>query len=961
MIGEMDERILKESSSDEEGPRSDKDGEYVPERKLVRRNIEPQIDSQAKLQFLMEQIDRLTHSLNTYSQRVNLTQKPSDCEGSKRRQTVETEDEKDLVSLDQTLYTVKLTEQPYNITNGQLRDYQIEGLNWLLKMNACNINGILADEMGLGKTVQTISLIAQLKLQEQEAPPSIVIVPKNTLSNWLKEFAKWAPSLRVFEFYGCLAERETLRPKVPRVDTYDVLVTTYEIILAEKMILKGVNWNYLIIDEAHRIKNDKSVLSQIVRIFHTKNRLLLTGTPLQNNLQELWALLNFLMPQIFSSAQNFAEWFDLSNSTDDDREYMVRQLHRILRPFMLRRLKREVESKLPSKKELYVFLGMTPVQSELYKRILKKNIDVVNGFSERAQLMNTIMQLRKCCNHPYLFEGVEPGPPFYDGEHMIDACMKFKFLDKLLPRLLAIGNKILIFSQMTRLLDILDDYLNFRGYRFCRIDGSTSYLDREMQIERFQAQDSEVHIFILSTRAGGLGINLQAANTVIIYDSDWNPQVDIQAMDRAHRIGQKREVTVYRFVVEESVEEKIAERAARKLKMDHLVIQRGALASQTKAPNATELSTIVQFGAQQVLKTTGENIPEEDIDRILEYAQSKTNALKEELSKLEETFNLQDFSMDGTTLYKIDEEYSKSVPKQHIDLGARERKSTGFYDVEKFNNASAKKAKKKGWRALVGGGHPHQFFEVDELDELDLKEERWNDYLNNKTRKRTRGEPPLEKPERFTDKDKSVRKVLLSKGYAGWSKKDFSNFIRGCEMFGRTNFKEIAEEIGTKTPKEVKTYSKEFWSKIDLLPNGDEYADRIAQGEEDLARVEHIEKVLRTKQEQEANPEKVSLADRPWSDYLLEEDQFLVKSMFEHSYGNWDEYRVDIKRHQKFRFNFWMQSKTNADLESRCDSLIEIMEQEQGLQPKKRMKMNIEVTPEYDWLITLPSTDQQLS
>jgi len=945
---------LKESSSDEEGPRSDKDGEYVPDHKPTRRSIEPQIDSQAKLQYLMEQIDRLTHSLNTFSQR-----RPSDCgEGSKRRQARETEDEQDLVSLDQTLYTVKLTEQPYNITNGHLRDYQIEGLNWLLKMHACNINGILADEMGLGKTLQTISLTAQLKLQEPESPPCIVIVPKNTLSNWLKEFSKWAPTLRVFEFYGSLVERETLRPKVPRADTYDVLVTTYEIVMAEKMILKGVHWNYLVIDEAHRIKNEKSVLSQIVRIFHTKHRLLLTGTPLQNNLQELWALLNFLMPQVFTSAQNFAEWFDLSNSTEDDREFMVKQLHRILRPFMLRRLKREVESKLPAKRELYVFLGMSAIQSELYKRILKKNIDVVNGFSERAQLMNTIMQLRKCCNHPYLFEGVEPGPPYYDGEHMVDASMKFKFLDKLLPRLVAIGNKILIFSQMTRLLDILDDYLNFRGYRFCRIDGSTSYLDRELQIERFQAQDSEIHIFILSTRAGGLGINLQAANTVIIYDSDWNPQVDIQAMDRAHRIGQKREVTVYRFVVENSVEEKIAERAARKLKMDHLVIQRGSLASQSKAPNAAELNTIVQFGAQQVLKTTGETIPEEDIDRILEYAQSKTNLLKEELSKLEETFNLQDFSLDGTTLYKIDEKYAKNAPKQHIDLGARERKSTGFYDVEKYANASSKKTKKKGWRALVGGGHPHQFFDAEGLDDLDLKEERWNDYLNNKTRKRTRGEPPLEKPERFTEKDKIQKKTLLTKGYSAWSKKDFSNFIRGCEMYGRNNFKKIAEEIGTKTAKEVKLYSKDFWSMINELPNGDEYAERIAQGEEDLARVEHIEKVLKTKQQQEANIDEVSLEGRPWSDYNLDEDQFLVKCMLQHSYGNWDDYRVEIKRTPKFRFNFWMHSKTNSELEARCDSLIELMEQEQGLRPRKRMKMSMEVTPEYDWVITLPDTDQ---
>ena len=400
-----------------------------------------------------------------------------------------------------------------------MREYQLEGLNWLLKMHYCNINGILADEMGLGKTLQTISLIAQLVLEDETAP-NIIIVPKSTLANWAKEFKRWCPSIEVFEFYAGHEDRELLRPRIPRTNSYHVLLTTYETAMAEKILLKGIKWIYLIIDEAHRIKNEKSVLSQVVRLFSTKHRLLITGTPLQNNLMELWALLNFLMPTIFSSSQDFNEWFDLSSTSLNDQSYIIIQLHRILRPFMLRRLKREVETKLPPKKELYIFLGMTNIQRDLYKRILTRNIDVLNGFGEKSQLMNTIMQLRKTCNHPYLFENIEPGPPFIDGEHMIEASMKFKFLDKLIPRMIKKGSKILIFTQMTRLLDILDDFLNFRGYKFCRIDGSTHYIDRERQIEKFQAEDSEVSIFILSTRAGGLGINLHAANTVIIYDSD---------------------------------------------------------------------------------------------------------------------------------------------------------------------------------------------------------------------------------------------------------------------------------------------------------------------------------------------------------------------------------------------------------------------------------------------------------
>lgn len=208
---------------------------------------------------------------------------------------------------------------------------------------------------------------------------------------------------------------------------------------------------------------------------------------------------------------------------------------------MLRRLKSDVEKHLPSKKEIYMFLGLSPLQKQLYKNILSGNIDVVNtgnpSGGDKIKLLNVLMQLKKVCNHPYLFDKVEPGPPFLDGEHIIDAAMKFKALDLLLPKLTAQGCKLLIFSQMTRLLDILDDFLRFRGYRYCRIDGQTSANDREIRIEEFQREDSEKQVFILSTRAGGLGINLHSANIVIIFDSDWNPQVDLQAIDRAHRIG----------------------------------------------------------------------------------------------------------------------------------------------------------------------------------------------------------------------------------------------------------------------------------------------------------------------------------------------------------------------------------------------------------------------------------------
>lgn len=943
-------------SSDEE-TRNEKDTDYIPDLKNLVKSLEPSIDSQTKLKLLMDRIDLLTHSLNTFS-------KPKTIENDthKRHHQDENEDEKNLVCDDSSLYTAKLFKQPKTIVGGNMRDYQLEGLNWLLKMHYCNINGILADEMGLGKTLQTISLISQLIL-ENETTPSIIIVPKSTLSNWVKEFKKWSPTVEVFEFYAAQAERELLRPRIPRTNSYNVLLSTYETVMAEKNLLKGVKWNYLIIDEAHRIKNEKSVLSQVVRLFDTRHRLLITGTPLQNNLQELWALLNFLMPSIFSSSHDFNEWFDISNITLNDQNFMIIQLHKILRPFMLRRLKREVETKLPPKKELYVFLSMTDLQRDLYRKILTRNIDVLNGFGEKSQLMNTIMQLRKTCNHPYLFESVEPGPPFIDGEHLIEASMKFKFLDRLIPRIIAKGSKILIFTQMTRLLDILDDFMNFRGYKFCRIDGSTHYIDRENQIEKFQAEGSDVHIFLLSTRAGGLGINLHAANTVIIYDSDWNPQVDIQAQDRAHRIGQTKVVTIYRFITEGTVEEKICERAARKLKMDHLVIQKGALANSHKSPSLHEMNNILQYGAQQVLKSTGQNILEEDIDKILHYAESKTKEINDELSKLEEAFNLNNFTFDGKSFYDFEGSNYKHQKKEHISLGARNRKPANSYELNKLNN-NQKKQKKKGWRNLVNGGHPFQFFPVEELDALDLKEDRWSEYLNEKSRRRTRSDSG-KKPEKFTDDDIEKRNELIEEGFGDWNKREFNSFIKGCESFGRGNYQQIAEEIETKTAEEVKEYAEVFWENIESLPNKRELIEKIAKGEKDIQRLKQINSVLNYKKKCISDGEELYF-ERQNKDKLqfnLEEDLYLAGHLLEKGYGNWDELRVLIKTLPKFKFNFWMQTRTAEDIHGRCDFLIEEMEKQEKQEgmPRKIPKLNenteqttVEVTSEYEWIITFP-------
>ena len=367
-------------------------------------------------------------------------------------------------------------------------------------------------------------------------------VPKSTLSNWMNELNRWCPALRCIRFHGNREEREEIvdeyftneaaahdgkRPtkqilneKTGEMEddnsdnprSWDVCVTTYEVTNTEKKALSRFAWKYLVIDEAHRLKNEASMFSTTVRGFNTSHRLLLTGTPLQNNLHELWALLNFLLPDIFSSSEQFDEWFNLEIDDADAKKTMITQLHSILRPFMIRRLKVDVAKGLPPKTETLLMVGK--MQKQLYKRLLLRDIEAITGKNKgsgKTAILNIVMQLRKCCNHPYLFEGVEDRTLDPLGEHLVNNCGKLNMVDKLLKRLKELGSRVLMFTQMTRILDILEDFMVMRGYKYCRLDGSTDYAMREKSIADFNAPNSEIFCFILSTRAGGLGINLQVS------------------------------------------------------------------------------------------------------------------------------------------------------------------------------------------------------------------------------------------------------------------------------------------------------------------------------------------------------------------------------------------------------------------------------------------------------------------
>lgn len=382
-----------------------------------------------------------------------------------------------------TQYHCRLVRLTMYVYNWCYRPYQLEGLNWMIRLLENGINGILADEMGLGKTLQSISVLAYMKEYQNCSGPHLVMVPKSTLSNWMNEFRRWCPSIRTLKFHGSKEERqliidESLNAALTQDQRdWDVVVTTYEVVNLEKTALTKFAWRYLIIDEAHRLKNEASQFSQTVRMLNTQYRLLLTGTPLQNNLHELWALLNFLLPDVFASADQFDEWFNLDVDDTEAKQRIISQLHKILRPFMLRRLKADVEKSLPPKTETILFCGMSVVQRALYTQVLLRDIDTVNGGAggSRTAILNIVMQLRKCCNHPYLFPGVEDRTQDPLGDHLYQSCGKMVLLDKLLVKMFERGHRVLIFSQMTRMLDILEDYLISKRYLYCRIDGKTSY------------------------------------------------------------------------------------------------------------------------------------------------------------------------------------------------------------------------------------------------------------------------------------------------------------------------------------------------------------------------------------------------------------------------------------------------------------------------------------------------------
>ncbi|XP_075390482.1 lymphoid-specific helicase [Tenrec ecaudatus] len=537
-------------------------------------------------------------------------------------------------------------QQPKHFTGGVMRWYQVEGMEWLRMLWENGINGILADEMGLGKTVQCIATIA-LMIQRGVPGPFLVCGPLSTLPNWMAEFKRFTPEIPTMLYHGTQQERQKLVKHIYKrkgtLQIHPVVITSFEIAMRDRNALQHCYWKYLIVDEGHRIKNMKCRLIRELKRFNADNKLLLTGTPLQNNLSELWSLLNFLLPDVFNDLKSFESWFDITSLSETAEDIIAKEreqnvlhmLHQILTPFLLRRLKSDVALEVPPKREVVVYAPLSKKQEIFYTAIVNRTIANMFGSSEKEtvepiptgrpkrrtrksinynesddspneleklinqmqpevdreravvavnipvesevnlKLQNIMMLLRKCCNHPYLIEyPIDPvTQEFKIDEELVTNSGKFLILDRMLPELKSRDHKVLLFSQMTRMLDILMDYCHFRNFKYSRLDGSMSYSEREENIHSFNT-DPEVFLFLVSTRAGGLGINLTAADTVIIYDSDWNPQSDLQAQDRCHRIGQTKPVVVYRLVTANTIDQKIVERAAAKRKLEKLIIHK---------------------------------------------------------------------------------------------------------------------------------------------------------------------------------------------------------------------------------------------------------------------------------------------------------------------------------------------------------------------------------------------------
>ncbi|KAI4224265.1 MAG: hypothetical protein L6R36_004798 [Xanthoria steineri] len=571
-------------------------------------------------------------------------------------------------------------EQPHYVKNGTLRDFQKTGINFMALNWQKGRSVILADEMGLGKTVQTVSFMNWLRHDRLQQGPFLVVIPLSTLPSWAETFDYWTPDINyviyngkepsrnIIKDYELFADGNLRKPK------FHVLLTTYEYVSMDSAFLSQIRWQLLVVDEAHRLKSRTSQLYQKLLDFKTPHRLLITGTPIQNDSSELAALLHFLNPGDVEADVNI----DLRES-DEVTRGKAEALINILAPIMIRRTKRTVEQDLPPKKEFIMRTGMADVQAELYTNILTRNYAALNQGENgpKQSLLNIMMELKKTSNHPFLLPNAEARIVGEKTSHedllntLVNSSGKMIILNKLLKKLQENGHRVLIFSQMVKMLDLLQDYMKLKGYQYQRLDGTVPSVQRTQAMEHFNKPDSPDFCFLLSTRAGGLGINLMTADTVILFDSDWNPQADMQAMARAHRIGQTKPVTVYRLVTGDTVEEEVLERQKNKILLEQITIDISVtdkIAHEklekarkvTEAPTTSEdIARILKYRSQKMFQKASDqkHLEELDIDTMIANAEENST----------EQLNREDFlKRFEYTDIALDKEWDEIIPKEEL-------------------------------------------------------------------------------------------------------------------------------------------------------------------------------------------------------------------------------------------------------------------------------------------------------
>ncbi len=731
-----------------------------------------------------------------------------------------------------------------------------------------------------------------------------------------------------------------------------MLISSYEGLTKNLVRIMQKRFIYFIIDEAHKIKNEQTRFSEESRKVPSAHRLLLTGTPLSNNPSELWSLLNFIMPNLFDTKDLFEKLFPkkIQEEADDaelTKEEIVQALHRIISPFMLRRLKHDTNIQLKPKKEIHIHCPMTALQKTAYKRLLHEKTG-----SDRLTLNNLIIQLRKASIHPFLFEEYWPeGEPIT--RQIVTASGKFIVLEKMLDKfVLREKSKLLLFSQFTSVLDIIEDFLGFKQIPCYRLDGSTPVQDRNRFMREFNDSTNPIRIFILSTRAGGLGINLTAASIVIMMDSDWNPQMDLQAMDRAHRMGQQKDVFVFRLITSHSIEEKIIERQIKKLKIDFVLLEKGRHYHRKQATQFSlnqlaerDIKDLAFFGASYVLKVgEEEDLEEMDIDKLIEESEHNTELMKKELEQKVIEFG-----------EKVLEFGSESNYEKFLQMNGREEcmKALSYEELQKtYNEGELRKRERKMNLQLlaqieyfhhqVSLPEAHQFYSDPVM--LVFLRARQARQLFAATHRL-----PLKSEDKLTNEQKAELETIEKSGFPGWSRSDFLRFVHYSGKYGRLSIEYINRHLFTKPAEEVYRYSCAFWQRMDELEDCLEILHSIEFREYKLFKRTAIsEQVLSSQQVSEDLKDHPSFFAIDFSPDIQEQlrksagvhfnellDKFLLFTISRVGLGRWKEVRERLLRNEVFSEDWFARTRDEQDLKLRHQTVLRIYSSQFQLKLKK--------------------------